>query len=428
MLKLVNSILIQTQNMGSVIYVFLGFWGFLLWRTWGMFNAGLVPAAVLLTVLVLVRALQPERAKAPSLAPVLLSFFFSLLLASHHGLMYAEDGAAQSFLRGLLRLFPLAIVLVGAWEWKLGRQSPRLLELLVAAAALPQILTLLASPAPHIDVFTIGTAGADLLLHGQNPYAASFPDTYGSAYAYEPAFVYGPGTLLGVTLARLVAGDIRILYLLANCLLALVLVRRRQGWLALAWLLFPVQLFVLEQAWVDGLLLPWFLLAFVLARSSRPSGAGIAAGVALAIKQFAIFGLWPLGLSLAMNAGRKQMIAFAVGAIFAFSALVLPFLAWEPAAFVRSTLENPLGMPMRMDAFSLAVWVKKVTGWAPPGAFAYGAGLLIPVLVLRAGPGRPALATAFGLICYFLLLKQAFCNYYFLGAGFLVLALSEKEA
>src|SRR5207247_8308050 len=94
----------------------------------------------------------------------------------------------------------------------------------------------------------------------------------------------------------------------------------------------------------DVVVLTLMLLALVLLRRRQPTGAGLAAGLAAAMKLTA----WPLLPFLVVAArnrdgdrasGRTLAVAGAV-----IVAVVLPFLLWDPSAFLAHVVTFPLGL------------------------------------------------------------------------------------
>ena len=69
------------------------------------------------------------------------------------------------------------------------------------------------------------------------------------------------------------------------------------------------------------------------------TGAGLIGGAALAMKQTSILFLPFVALAIARRRGR-----FLVTAAITSLALVVPFLVWDPGAFVEDVILFPLGV------------------------------------------------------------------------------------
>lgn len=317
-----------------------------------------------------------------------------------------------------------------------GPVGARRIHLWLAGYAALGLLTIVACPQPHIDVFTLQTGGAADLLAGRDPYAASFPNPYdatdtatyfGAPIAALTHYPYPPLTLLLTTAAALL-GDVRLAALAAQVLGGLLLLRlcRRASLphpLDIAvlglYLLHPRGLFVLERSWTEP-----FLAAAVLAALAVPPTApawisGLALAAVLSAKQYGVLLAAPL--LGALEPARRPValsLGFGVAAV-----LCLPFLFWHPRDFLADVIRFQLDQPFRPDALSLPAAVAWLGGPRAPGALApLGA---IATLIWLGGLRQVALVSACTLFVFFLLAKQAFCNYYYLVGVLLLAAIAE---
>jgi hypothetical protein len=319
-----------------------------------------------------------------------------------------------------------------------GRFSRKAAACLLGVLCLARVLVPLISPHPHIDVFTSNSLAATYFLRGLNPYAQSYPDIYGGAFDYRPGLVYWPALLIWITPFHFLFGDLRYGFIFAEWVAVaamLVLARRRQlqestAWLlALLWLAFPPSLFVLEQAWIDPLLVALVaLLALVLERrgSLLP---GLLVGITLAVKQYALLIPCFLLPSLGRQYGRKSALALGGVALLTFLA-ILSFFLWNDAgAFYRSTVQVLAKQAMRPDSFSLYALLDR-NGVPGLGALMttltlIWLGTLIARCVVQKGDllftWSAGLALAYSGV--FLFGKQAFANYYYFSSFFVLLSL-----
>ena len=174
--------------------------------------------------------------------------------------------------------------------------------LLLACFAMMAIAVLRASPKPWIDVWYLQQGAADALWHGYDPYSVAYPNIYGrmANISYPPellvngrlvSFCYPPLVVLVDLPARLLLGDIRYaslgLMIFAAWAIAR-LARGPEGELAALFVLFqPRTFFVLEQSWIEPLVLAAIALTALLsARRRGPIAAGVALGLLLASKQY----------------------------------------------------------------------------------------------------------------------------------------------
>ncbi len=315
-----------------------------------------------------------------------------------------------------------------------------------AGLLMARALTILAAPAPAIDVYVTNTLACDHALAGENPYAAQYPDIYGGKYAYTQHFFYWPAYLLWALPFRALVGDIRYAVLAADLLTAVglyVLGRRLQfprstsALLAAGWLSCPISLLVVELAWIDPVLvLGSVVLALALAYR-RWVLTGLAIGALAATKQYGgLVGV--LSLAYVASIDRRAALRAGIAAAVTWGALLAPYLWLDAASFYRSTIAVYLKQPLRADSLSWVAWFKNRLGFEPAGwallAAYFGVlGAACWLLVWRS-QGRLALwaaacALAYGAI--FLLGKQAFCNYYYFVGFFVfltfVLAVAEQQ-
>jgi hypothetical protein len=286
-----------------------------------------------------------------------------------------------------------------------------------------------ASPAPAIDVWTVHQQGADAILHGRQVYAQGAidtPDTHSHARAID-TYAYPPLNLVLTAAAYAVTGETRWAQLVA-ILIGGVLLRataQRSGArapvpdLLMVCLLFhPRGLFVLEQAWGEPLALP-LLGGFALAAAvGRPLVAAGMLGLLCALKQHLV--LYLPALALVPGIGVPG-VAIALGAALA---TYLPFALSAPAGLYGAVIVHHLKNPFRTDSLSLTArlwsagvllpsWVGFVASAGSLGALAWAPRRLGPLL----------LASSLTFLVFYLLGRQAFCNYYYLlGATWLFAA------
>jgi hypothetical protein len=295
----------------------------------------------------------------------------------------------------LMLLGVLATVLVRhrAAEWLRRAATAWFVVALVVVPVLAQIeLRLHIDEAPGNEApYRSGThdggvlqteMAVDELLAGRDPYRADYgrppmsrsrdSDENGwrsFGYAHNPAFdhlPYLPGVLIvsapaqAVSRAIFHAWDERFLYLAAALGLAAVLgsmvpagPARRSVWLVT--LASPLLLGYLVVGRNDVLvLLPLALFARALL-GERWRDAAIWLGVALAMKQFAIFALPFFAIVLHRRGKLRELWpALAIPA-----AVILPFLLWDARAFVADVLVWNLGggrdaYPVRWDGYGLS--------------------------------------------------------------------------
>jgi hypothetical protein len=111
-------------------------------------------------------------------------------------------------------------------------------------------------------------------------------------------------------------------------------------------------------------------------------------------------------------------------------ALAVPFLLWDPRAFVRGVVEFQVRQPFRTDALSWPAAVVAAGGPKLPSWPAFVAAAAVLVLTLRrtVTPAQAVLSAATTWIAFVAFNKQAFCNYYWLAVGLLCAAVALLSA
>lgn len=378
---------------------------------------------------------------------LLLQCVFSLLLVSNEKLLYEVAGSSLQWLRILLKIsFVLSLTQLALF---LSSRARRVLLLTCAASMACMLLAhafvIPASPSPFIDVFVNNTLASEYLRSGVNPYAQTYPDIYKNAYAYKPGFLYFPGTLLWQFPFHAVFGDIRYGFLLAQILIVFSILKISSALgkppftgpaLAGLWIVFPVTLFVLEQSWVDSIVIALvFLSSWSLVRNNWLL-TGALLGATFAVKQPAAI-CTLLGLAwIARNHGFRQAAQAALAAALTFMVVVAPFALPRWQEFYSMSMGSHLDAGLRLDAFNLTAYLARNYGWASSGfqlsMAVLGVLLGLAVIWKKSGPGQPlryfslpaALFIAYGFS--FLLGKWAFTNYYYFLASLLLLALLLK--
>jgi hypothetical protein len=337
------------------------------------------------------------------------------------------------------------LVLTLGWStapgWVARTRFPALLATFAGLGA----IVIRASPAPAIDVWVYRLQGARALLDGFNPYSVGYPNIYGPGTPflaatllsadgrYVWAYPYTPLTLL-LDVPGAMLGDVRWITLAALLASAWLVRRLGRGTLqaelaAALVLLQPSTLFVVEQAWTEPLVLVLVLAtAWAVTQCYSRWGesgahgngwivAALVAGTTAGSKQYAVLLLLPLVASMPAGLRLKASVLATASAIF----LLVPFLAWNPAALIRGLVSFQLEQPFRADALSwpaalFALGYPALPTWP---AFLAAAGVLALALRPSIPVERALLTAAVAWLAFVSLNKQAFCNYYWLAAGLL---------
>jgi len=321
----------------------------------------------------------------------------------------------------------IAMVVVGSYGWDLfgerrlptwvgwGRPAAMVLAALGVAA-----WSLRVCPAPRIDVWVLDQQAAEALLHGRQVYghgAIAALDTYDLKRVID-TYDYPPLTLVLSTAAYALTGDTRwaqvAAFVVGALLLRVFAVRMtdnsRLADLLMACALFhPSAMFVLQQAWGEPLAVP-FLGAFAIAATgSHRRWAAIPLGLLCALKQHLL--LYVPALALLPGVGLPGA-AIALGVV---AATYVPFAWVSPRGLWESVVLHHLNNPFRPDSLSLPAMLSNAGIFLPSwlGFVATGASLT----VLKGMPrsvGPLLLAASLQFLVFYVLGRQAFCNYYYL--------------
>ncbi len=358
------------------------------------------------------------------------------MLALQPQLIYAEEATPYYTLRALLGLLTLwiGVGLARATSDPAGERGTRMLIAGTLGLLLVQGLVVLASPQPLIDVFVTNSAGVDFLLRGSNPYAMTYPDVYRGAYDFVPGFGYPPGAL-GLLVPFRLLGDVRLASIGANAasvVLLLGLMRRagytrKTGWIAcLAWLALPISLFVLEQAWVDPLLVPFILGLMLAVITRRWAAAGALLAALIGIKQYAVLLVLPSAVFAWRVGGRAALFRAAGATAIGLILLIAPFALLDGDALYHQLAGTLFQRELRNDSLSIPAFIIYALGRDLPEAFLAAVTVANAVgfsvwLARREHADEhdwlSAIVMTFAIS--FLFGKQAFCNYYYLLAALL---------
>ena len=160
------------------------------------------------------------------------------------------------------------------------------------------------------------------------------------------------------------------------------------------------------------------LLALALCAARRPGGAGLAIGLAAALKLFA----WPIALVLlthAVTRGRRWTWRLAVPAIGIPVATLVPVQLADRAALVENVLRFPLGhglvaSPAQSPFPGRLIAVALPAGRLVALTLLVAAGLMIAVRLVRRPPGTAAAVSAicgYGLLAAILLMPTTRFGY-----------------
>ncbi len=281
-----------------------------------------------------------------------------------------------------------------------------------------------ASPAPKIDVFSAATyAMQHFFSNGKSPY---LPDDSGIIpFYYPPSNVYLQALSYGIF------HDIRAIYVACEAVFAGLLwhAGRRSmgsigaGLLALLFLFQPFSITVLEMGWTEPPILTFLALSLFFFGRGKRTGAAIAYGYAISLKQYLLFFLMHWFLL------EKKPKRFAIMLIAAV-ATVVPFLFFDPGNMIHYGFVQTLtGGDVRTDSLTFVTLLFLTTGVVLPritsvliGAVASAA----TFFAFRKSSPIPAFlfSSALTTFALFLFGAQAFTNYYYIVSGLVLMGIA----
>jgi hypothetical protein len=320
-----------------------------------------------------------------------------------------------------------------------GKWFKQRLLLLFLTGGLLRIVAVFCSPDPVNDVYDWHRDATGYLLEGQNPYSAPYDSPYHTPRAQrlgmyvetvDPHPAVYPGLSLLVMLPfRAVGLDVRWANVLAELAAsgALVLVAWRRGYpligamVAGIFLHQPRVSVMVEHSCVESFLeaaLGWGLL---LVENDWRIGYGLL-GLGVMGKQFGIALLAPLAKTL-----FPRWRFLVVGMTVAVAAIILPFLVWDPQAFLSVTVAKHLAETRTFVSITLASGLYHWTGLIVPRFWELCLGaVLVGWTTWRTPRQEPAAPLWMGtsLLIFCLFFTKCFFNYLFLCEYLLLLGIS----
>jgi hypothetical protein len=232
-------------------------------------------------------------------------------------------------------------------------------------------------------------------------------------------YPYPPLTLLFGWLGHLVKGDYRYFNLVAQLGAGGLIAYTRPGrmaTIAAALFLFtPRGLFVLEQGWTEALS-ALALAATVFCAVRFPKALVWVFGLMVGIKQYFIFAVVLLPVLLDTRS-PKVLGLFLLKAAVVPVLLTVPFILWDPTAFISAVVTFQAVQPFRADALSVMSWLVAQGGPLLPLNISFVLAFAAAGLALwrsERSPAAFAAALSLTLLLFFFFAKQAFANYYYL--------------
>jgi hypothetical protein len=278
--------------------------------------------------------------------------------------LYREAGriAAGPYAAGAGIALFLAIRRSG-WRWRMALAGLVLAGALLLPLSLEVTWRSHTAPGLHAQSEAIVTEeAAKALVHGHDPYATSY--LHGPLAARplgtKTHFPYLPAMLV-FGLPRAFAGsrawtDARVGFAFATlAVLALVAWRWRQPpertiRLIQVMAIIPIAGLLMVAGGDDLPVVALMVLSLVLASNGRPGWSGAVAGLAAATKQTAWVLIPFLIAGLLINEGRRAAVRAGAALLAVSLVVIVPFVVWNPGAFVEDVIRFPLGLGKQRSA------------------------------------------------------------------------------
>ncbi len=408
------------------------------WYGRGMYDLAALAAVTAGFAFLLIAAWRDARSRHHADVPerlLLIGLLFCLALNAIRPpgiyIVWPPYAIAFQAWNGLLAIGLIVLFLRPHLSWK------PLFTAAILAALVFRIGMLFASPSPRIDVFADLQESAQHLLQGRNPYASPVRDVYGSAEPVLQGLVYPPSVFYFHVFAYVLTHDVRAASIAAEAVAAWGLwlltrgqTQRRRQLAVLLLLSQPVSLFVLEQAWIDPLILAVLAVCLLFQERSAHRASAAAFGILLSMKQYMVF-LFPQWFLLGRRRNGwtpRSVVADLLVAGGAALLTFLPFLLWDPRALWENGILYNLRFGISANTLNWAAFLYDQFNIVIGSTASLFVGFIASVASLVAFRSlQPRIAFLYAssitLFALFLLGARAYCNYYYLVSGLLLFLL-----
>ncbi len=305
--------------------------------------------------------------------------------------------------------------------------------ILLALPVISQVLVVVNTPHPKIDVFDILQGASYGILKGANPYTMTFNQIY--LNITPDYFTYMPLSFLINIPSRIIFGDVRftsIASLLVTCLVIYFVGKRQKikeetsMLIILLFIYHPLLTLIVGEGWLDPILVALFaLFGYLYLSHTNKFWSYFMLALALGIKQN-MFLVLPFLVKLKSFNLQKLVLAY-VPIIL----IILLFFTLSPQDFISDVVKEPFFRNTRFDALTFysflynlnpSIQIPKIIFLLPL--------LLIPLILSRKwiSIGDFYLAFAIWFLSSLIFFREAFLNqYYFVSSLLLLSAVFQVE-
>jgi hypothetical protein len=318
-----------------------------------------------------------------------------------------------------------ATILIFLFSLFLKQGAFVLYRALLVTSALLSMVVIYCSVITGIDTHLFLNMASDYLLQGNNPYNYNYPDIYGGeftqVYGDKYYFNYWPMALYICAPFRLVFGDVRVAFVLAQLIFVVILIRNKNKLnlqqvilISVLWLTNIIMMYVNERSWLDALAVPFFLSALIFLKNKKYMWSAILIGLMASLKLYYVFALPFFGIYFLREKKWKEI--FVMGLTF-----IITFIPFAIASFddlYQSTITFINSTKIREDSLSVVSMIKRLFDKDLSGLgtiFTFVAMGVFYVLFWRSRNHVLNMAKYINLTFFviFLLSKQSFCNYFY---------------
>lgn len=303
----------------------------------------------------------------------------------------------------------------------------------IIVAFILRIIMIQASPSPKIDVFDTLKFGTNYLLHGINPYSASYPSLYQGVKS--DYFAYFPGVIYLFLPLKLFFQDPRVTTIVFDLIAVIFFLKTQSGVFnnifILIYLFSPLSLYLLEESYFDNIIFLLLALSLYFLRNGKYIFSALIFGFALSTKQYVIIA-FPIYFTILLNQKGKYTKDIIMSVAFIIISLLIvniPFLLWNSKDYLKDTVEFVLfQQAARYDSLSIASYLYRDFSQKFSYVLFFLSNIFVIVFAtilcrLKKISATESLIAIF--FIFFLFNRQAFANYYHLVSLLMLLSISE---
>lgn len=292
----------------------------------------------------------------------------------------------------------------------------------VVIVFLLKIIMIITSFNPAIDVFDYLKYGALGFAGGNNPYQMLYHRIYSNLLPNY--YGYMPGIVLLTTPLTVVFKDPRVTIIIFELLLAwlIYVINNKNIYgkiLALIFLFLPLNLFILEQSYIESVVLFFILLAVFAIKKRKLILLSVVSGVLLSLKQYNLLfsPLLIIEIFRLARTNRKLPFKYLFLSIIVFILIVLPFFLWSPKDFFQDVIAWQFIAPPRYEGLTISAFFYHTFRFEFNSfvfLLVFGVIYVISIFFFSKKKISFSESVVFIFFSFFIFNKWAFANYYYL--------------